>query len=295
MKLAGSYVLMAKLDGTRLVTEINPFDWQVNMYSRNGKEKSFLLKKLRNIIRDKMVEEEFPNVILDGELLIYDMNDKLLPMRTVQTIFGRKNEFDPELDISKLEYNVFDCFFPRYPDMKFSVRLTALEDIIKKIDNPQYKMIPYDLIQSPFNIENLTIADGAEGLMLMKDVAYPVGKRNNSTIKIKKPRKQLTAMITGCHEGTGKNAGINSKFDISIMYQGELTKISKVGSGLTNDDLVALNKPGYDPIGLIVDVDFDFSQGSSLRFPTVNTLRYDLGEEDITSINDFGELNLERM
>jgi ATP-dependent DNA ligase len=293
MKITGDYILMPKMDGVRLVTEINPLDWQVNLYSRNGKDKSFLLKKLRDIIRNRMIEEEFPNVILDGELLIYDENDKLLPMRKVQTIFGMKNEYNENLDISKLEYNIFDCYFPRYPDMKFSVRLTALEDIIKKIDNPQYKMIPYDILQAPFNVNNLIIGDGDEGLMLMSDVPYPVNKRNNSTLKIKKPRKQLTAMITGCYEGTGKNVGINSKFDISINYQGELTKISKVGSGLTNDDLVALNK--NDPIGLIVDVDYDFSQGSSLRFPTVNTLRYDLGEEDITSINDFSELNKLRM
>jgi ATP-dependent DNA ligase len=293
MKLTGDYILMPKMDGVRLVTEINPFDWQVNLYSRNGKEKSLLLKKLRNIIRDKMVEEEFPNVILDGELLIYDTDGELLPMRTVQTIFGRKNEYNENLDISKLEYNIFDCYFPRYPDMKFSVRLTALEDIIKKIDNPQYKMIPYDIIQAPFDINNLTITDGAEGLMLMSDVPYPVGKRNNSTLKIKQPQKQLTGIVTNAEYGTGKNVDRLSKFEISIMIGDFLVPICWTGSGLTEADLVYLNENEH--LGLIFEIKYDFGQGTSLRFPVVDTIRHDLGREDITVIKDYAELNYKRM
>jgi ATP-dependent DNA ligase len=293
MKLAGDYILMSKLDGVRLVTEIDVDNWQVNLYSRNGKEKSMLLKKLRNIIRDKITDEELPNCILDGELLIYDENNELLPMRTVQTIFGRKNLYNHEMDISKLEYNIFDVYFPNQPEMIFSERLYALEDIIKKIDNPQYKMIPYDIITAPFDIKNLTIKDGTEGLMLMKNEAYPVGKRNNSTLKIKLPQKELTGIVTNAKKGSGKNVDRLSKFEISIMINNLLVPICWTGSGLTEEEIVRLNTEEH--LGLIFDIGFDFQTKKSLRFPVVKSIRWDLSRDDITSVDSYEDLNKPRM
>jgi DNA ligase-1 len=194
-----------KYDGVRAIARTGK-DGEVELYSRTlGIYPGFIsLKKQLKPILDKM-----PNLYLDGEIYKHGMS--------LQTISGFARNAKKEC--SKLEFHVFDSFYPpetpkgKFSSLTFSESIHMLGAIIPKTDK-NIKVVETLRVVSEeavFELFAKFIDEGYEGAVVrIGDSRYEFGynnKRSNGALKIK-PRYSEEFAIVDFAQGTkGKDCG----------------------------------------------------------------------------------------
>lgn len=150
-----------KLDGMRALGT------EEALMSRTGKE----IDTLKHIVL-----ADLEDVILDGELyahgISFQENMKLI------------KKYRPHLT-EQVKYHIYDIVM----DAPFRTRLTVLQELLARLNNPELEIVPTYFVQSKAEIDAFHqqfIAAGYEGTMVRhSDEGYAVNKRSSQLLKYK--------------------------------------------------------------------------------------------------------------
>ena len=228
-KVEFPYIYQQKLDGLRCYIKseagTDPFFGDafksITISSRAHKE----FKSVEHLKNDPIINaifDEFPDIILDGELYNHELKSDF--NRICSLVKKTKpTEEDLEESAEKIYFNCFDCYFTNNPSLSFMERNNMLIDFVRsKFDNTvdsRFTFVTSDGI-SLFNGENKIlyneneveekireyIAQGFEGIMLKHDVPYFFG-RSTDLLKYKFFKDAEYKIVT-FEEGKGNLAGI---------------------------------------------------------------------------------------
>jgi len=186
-------------------TELDGIRYQVNAYSRTGKE----WKNIRHILQELTpFFIKYPNAILDGELYNHDLK------KDFEKIISLVRKTKPtDEDIYEASQKVqFHCYDTIMEHMDFVGR----DDFIRRNIGDKFnsvRTVPtvkvYDTEVVEVNHENFLEA-GYEGSILRKNASYEC-KRSWTLMKVK-DFSDAEATIIGYEEGKGKREGHLGKF-----------------------------------------------------------------------------------
>lgn len=213
------YIYQPKLDGLRCYIRLED-DGKLHCYSRNHKE----YLSVPHLLSDPTINsifEEFPDIILDGELYNHNLKNDFnkivsLVKKTKPTDFDR-------FESSRLIYfNCFDCFFQNQPELPFITRNKLLMEKARRHGDQRIAFVTSAsigdmnpdgnlMLHSEEEVESKIreyIEKGYEGIMLKKDVPYFFG-RSNELLKYKFFKDEEYKLV-GIEDGKGNLAGIAS-------------------------------------------------------------------------------------
>jgi hypothetical protein len=195
-----------KLDGIRAVAVVtleSPIDHKVTLYSRTMKEfvgNDHIKEGIAHVARQLIPK-------LPPGLTPYFDGEGYLHGKTLQDISGVMRR---GVGSYKLEFHLFDIFFPERPEMPFSERLKYLD----MVEETQYIKI---LVKHKVNrysqmvdLYKRAIADKYEGLMIRFDSPYihSYNSRHTDQMLKMKPEHDAEFTVVGYTKGSkGKSAG----------------------------------------------------------------------------------------
>lgn len=228
-KLEFPYIMQPKLDGIRCYIKsesgVDAFFGDsfksIHLFSRAHKE----FKSVEHLKNDVVINEifdEFPDIILDGELYNHELKADFnricsLVKKTKPTVD------DLEESAEKIYFNCFDCYFQDEPELSYMERNNRLIDFVRSrfstATDSRFTFVTSEGI-SLFEGSNIQLSSdeqveleirryierGFEGIMLKHDTPYFFG-RSTDLLKYKF-FKDAEYKIIGFEEGKGNLAGI---------------------------------------------------------------------------------------
>ena len=204
--------MQPKLDGVRCLIQYErrtkPREDVVVAYSRNGKEWkniNHILAKLKPFFQD------FPNVVLDGELYNHDFKDDFESIISMV----RKTKPTDEARLESAKHVQFHCYDyvpgPALHEAKYSSRITWLKRELQPSNC--IKHVFTQLVSSEKEAKQVhkkNLADGYEGSIVRINDVYKCGR--SWSLRKFKDFHDAEANIVGYEEGKGKRAGTLGKF-----------------------------------------------------------------------------------
>jgi len=342
-----------KFDGTRVQLHmdrkktIKSNDMEQNALFGSNEEKMFVKTFTRNleettyqypdIVEGALKQIEAESVILDGEAIGYNKDTgEFLPFQEIMQRKRKHGIAEMAKDIP-LRYFVFDILYLNGEEL-INKTLEERRKILSSIIKPG-KVLEVD---SSFVTDNAAeLADyfeeskekGLEGIVIKKiDAPYQAGARAFTWVKLKRSETALLkdtidVVILGYYYGKGTRA----EFGIGGFLAGVYDKntdsyktITKVGTGLKEEDLISLKKAAdkikvnKKPVNVELNKTFDpdvwvspkmvvelgadevsksatHSAGYALRFPRLLKFRQDKKPEDTTSLTEIIDMyNLQK-
>jgi DNA ligase-1 len=196
-----------KLDGVRCIATAN------GLYSRNGKplvSSPHILEKLQ------LFFEDYPNIILDGELYNHDLHDDFNQIISLV----RQTKPTPE-DLSKskelVQYHVYDCYDIDNPKMGFKDRALFLVSTNLFTLQPVIQCLKTEGVH---NIDSLDLCyetymkNDYEGQIVRLDTPY----ENKRTKNLLKRKDFITEefKIKKIEEGIGNRSGMAGRVIIEL-------------------------------------------------------------------------------
>ena len=266
-----------KYDGIRLIARNANMlrKKKTELLSRAGKKiesASFLINEFDRIFGVRKIE-------LDGELVAKDF-------QTLMTQVHRKNDLSVTMP---RQYMVFDILSLDGNDMTYlpyTERRKLLEDVFATIDSEIIQFVkskPTDDADEVIDLYNKSVEAGYEGLIVKADAKY---SRDRSTWWKMKPVKTADLRICGMEsKGSGRHMGKVSSFTVEDSTR---TVVADVGSGLTDEDILKINKVKDlgTWLGRIVEVKYNSITKAnergirSLRHPRFIGFRFDKTEPE---------------
>jgi DNA ligase-1 len=198
-KVGVGYFSQPKLDGLRAIVTRD------RIQSRSGKDDYITCPHILESLQELF--EQFPNLILDGELYNHELRDDF---NTIVSLCKQKKPTQADFDATRdvVQYHVYDCFDKSQPNASFGVRnafvtshLWIQYDCVRVLDT-QY-VNTQDQIDEMYG-EYLRA--GYEGQILRLDAPYE-NKRSNYLLK----RKEFVDdefVIVSVDEGKGTRSGM---------------------------------------------------------------------------------------
>lgn len=190
--------LQPKLDGVRMFSFMD--NGELKMLSRQSKP----LENIEHLIPQlKAIFQEYPDLVLDGELLI----DPKYEQKELRGVLKKKylNE-ENHKKMKTINYNIFDVISRNNLDEIFSNRWKLANKIIKKNIN----IVPTIIVKSKEEVNkkfNELINKGFEGAIIRNgNGKYRMGKQSQDLQKIKLYFSE-DFIISGFSEGTGNEKG----------------------------------------------------------------------------------------
>lgn len=232
------WVFEIKWDGYRAIADVNKKD--VKLYSRNG----LSFKSLYPAITEALQQLKI-NAILDGEIVVFNDNDK--------PDFQQLQQFG-QLKKGTLVYYVFDCLYVKGKSIMHKPLLERKE-ILKKI-LPKSPIVRYAAHMEENGID---FFEGVKNLDLEGMIAkrsqsvYKSGKRSTDWLKIKNHNTQ-EAIIAG-YTAPRKSRKYFGALILAIRQKNKLKYIGHTGTGFTNGIL----KNVYEKLQPYIQTDSPFS------------------------------------
>jgi len=265
-----SVIIQPKLDGIRMIATSNGF------FTRTGKA----IKTVPHIEEAlKPVFEEYPDLVLDGELYNHALCDEF--QKLVSLI--KREEVTPEQlqEVKELvQYHIYDV--AQGHDGSYSERHELLAQAAEIANDDCVRLVGYEPVTAPEevytmegdNIKLGTITEkfiecGYEGSMVRIDSApYAIGKRSSSLMKFKK-FDDAEFEVIDFKDANGQWVGA-AKVAIIKLPDGRVSVATMRG---TMEELQAIWKDKDDYIGALATVQyFGKTDAGELRFPTVKIL-----------------------
>jgi len=258
-----------KFDGTRLqihfslekkwtsVKDQLAFDFQpkgfVRFFTRNLENVTAMFPDLVQAVFEEVEAKE---AILDGEAIGFDTKTgKFLPFQ--ETIkrkrkygIGRKAKEIP------LKFFVFDLLFKNgrsFLRVSFEKRRRVLEQTV--MGGKTILLAPQIVTQDPIRLKKYhqkQLNKGLEGIVAKKwHSFYDPGKRGYTWVKLKHEKGKkgggladtLDCVVMGYYQGRGKRAKFGiGMFLVGIQNRGKIFTVSKIGTGLTDDQWREMKK-----------------------------------------------------
>jgi DNA ligase-1 len=285
-KVTGQKLIEVKLDGVRVITIVRT-DGRVDMFSRNGKELANFPHVVEQI--SAVVKKAPPkyDLVLDGEIMSSSFQD-------LMTQVHRKSDVKANDAI----LNLFDmCPLNNFEqgswDKSQTLRSQMVQAWVEKnhLALPNVTCLANELVDLDSDegqlrykeINAQAVAGGYEGIMIKDPDAGYECKRSVAWLKLK-PFIEVSLVVVGVEEGTGKNVGKLGAFIVEGIDDGKAIK-TNVGSGLTDNMRECFWEAADELIGNIVEVRADAvtqnQDGTySLRFPRFKGFRgFEIGEK----------------
>jgi len=190
-----------KLDGLRCLAQAD------RLQSRSGKKDFVTCPHIRQAL--KSLFEIYPEVVLDGELYNHDLHDDF--PKIVSLVKKQKPTEADILEASeKVQYWIYDCYHPDYPDLTFTERQEFLSVCFEQfIDDTRIMNVPtvetaeIDVVDELFA---KYMEDGYEGQIIRFDARYE-NTRSKNILK-RKEFDDEEFKIIAIEEGKGNRSGI---------------------------------------------------------------------------------------
>lgn len=199
--------IQPKLDGIRLMSNMNLSNNKINMLSRRHK----LLFGFENIETELKILFQFTNInsdlYIDGELYKHGMQ--------LQNISSIVRQEDAIIEKNELQYHIFDCFSPSQTQLTFEDRYLILKHIF---DNNNFKylvLVKTNLIISEQVGDELNISfvkNNYEGSVYKNknaiyEFSYDKEKRSQQYLKRKKSFENEFKVVGFTQGDKGKGVG----------------------------------------------------------------------------------------
>ena len=245
------------------------------------------------------------DIILDGEIVAV-RDGRALPFQNVLKRFRRKHDISAASDEVELVPFLFDILYLdgktliKFP---FRERRKVLENTIGSYVTPQITSNENEAIESFYYA---ALDAGHEGIMLKNPEApYTPGIRGKDWMKVKPEVDTLDLIVIGAQWGEGKRAHLYGSFLLACQQDGKFLPVSRVATGLSDDQLHWLYKElsgdvlstsGKDLVfepRLVFEVGYaeiqespTYEAGYALRFPRFVRVREDKGSDEINTRAD---------
>jgi len=259
----GKMAVEPKYDGTRLQVHFSKkkkweqrkdqlaFDFQpkgfVRTFTRNLENTTHMFPDLVEAVFKEVKAQE---AILDCEAIGFNpKTGKFLPF---QETIKRKRKYEIGRKVKEIPLKFF-CFDVLYKDGQdllkapFSKRRAILEKAVSS-KNKILILTPQIVTEKPQELRKYhdeQIKKGLEGVIVKKwEEAYDPGRRGYTWVKLKQEKGKkgggladtLDCIVMGYYKGKGKRAKFGlGAFLVGIRKGGKFLTISKVGTGLTDD------------------------------------------------------------
>lgn len=289
-----NYIIEWKWDGIR--AQIMLYPNQIFVWSRG----------------EELVTEQFPElnslprpaqgcVVLDVEILCCDTQGNPAPFQHLQQRLNRKRPSKKFLTDFPIKAYAFDLLKIDLVDLRNHAlveRKNILQQWLQQHPHDALTLAPFWQVNSFEEAQSFYVQarqNLAEGLMLKQTEApYPLGRKKLLWQKWKSNPFYLDVVLVYAQKGHGKRAGLYTDYTFAIWQNNQLVTIAKAYSGLTNAEILALDKfirqntlEKFGPVRtvkpvLVFEIAFEGIQpskrhkaGFALRFPRINKQRTD--------------------
>ena len=278
-KVSGKKYIEVKLDGVRVITIVRT-DGRVDMFSRNGKELANFPHVAEQI--SAVVKQDPPpyDLILDGEIMSSSFQDLMTQVHRKSDVKANDavlNLFDV-LSLEEFEAGICN---KRQEDRSAMVYHwhKKHKDALPNVTVVGHELVDLDTTVGYRRFREINakaVAGGYEGIMIKDPEAGYECKRSVAWLKLK-PFIEVSLVVVGVEEGTGKNIGKLGAFIVEGVDDGKAIR-TNVGSGLTDNMRECFWEAADELIGNIVEVRADaITQNQdgtySLRFPRFKGFR----------------------
>lgn len=286
------------------------YDGSRFQFHKSGKNSRIYSRKLEDVtdalpdIVAALERATSHDVILDGEVIAV-RDGKPLPFQTVLRRFRRKYGVETMQKEVMMRPFIFDILFldgETLIDLPLRERRLRLEKAVTDHIAPQLESDDPEEIGALYT---QSLADGHEGIMLKAPSSpYTPGLRGKNWLKIKPTVDTLDLAVIGAEWGEGKRAHVFGSFLLACQDQGELSALSKVATGFSDEQLSevydllkdhVLSESGkevqLEPV-LVFEVGYseiqespNYESGYALRFPRFIRIRDDKDTADIETLD----------
>lgn len=292
----GESALEFKFDGARV--QVHKSDDEVVAFSRRLNDVTAAVPEVVEAVRALPARD----LILDGEVLSLDPDDRPRPFQITMRRFGRKLDVDrmrTELPLSPFWFDLLYLNGASLIDETQARRFGALTEIA-----PVGSLVPHLITANADRGENFlreALSRGHEGIMA-KDLqaGYAAGARGQSWLKVKQARS-LDLVILAAEWGNGRRQGWLSNLHLGARdtEKGGFAMLGKTFKGLTDEMLawqteqllkIEIARDSYtvhvEP-KLVAEIAFNeiqisprYASGLALRFARVKRYRPDKSAND---------------
>lgn len=241
-----------KLDGLRLLIHYksgkNGF---VKSFTRNLNETSWMFPELKEIGKSLNAKE----IILDAEAI--GMDEKQKKFANFQTTMTRRRKHGVSEKATKvpIKFYFFDILFKDGKNLMqetYLERRKSLESSIKP--GGAFQLVEYFVTKDPGKIIELSEKyqkEGLEGIIVKRvDGEYVPGRTGWRWVKMKEAEDKyaklpdtVDAVVLGYTRGRGRRAVFGvGQFLAGIRGNGKISTITKVGTGITDEQFIELAK-----------------------------------------------------
>ncbi|GAA5965465.1 hypothetical protein JCM3765_003291 [Sporobolomyces pararoseus] len=254
------FIVEEKLDGERI--QLHKVGDQFRYFSRKAKEYTYLYGanasagSLTPCIA-KLLDSDFEELILDGEMLVWDPNlVKYMPFGNLKT-FAIPGHTEMGPNDPRPCFKVFDVLYAR---RKYAAGTSCLEMplwkrkyLLSTLFTPKKGVIELaDCVRAESKedikgyLEKI-VAERGEGLVIKHPLSkYLLGSRDPAWIKVKPEYmdalgETIDAVVIGGYWGEGRRGGVLSSFLVGLREEQpdgstRFLSFAKVGSGLNRED-----------------------------------------------------------
>jgi len=296
----GTAALEWKLDGARI--QVHRQGDRVAIYTRSLNEVTGAVPEVVEAVRALSARE----LILDGEVIALDKDERPLPFQVTMRRFGRKLDVESlrtELPVVPFFFDVLRLDGEDLLDHALADRLTRLDAVV-----PASMRMPRIVTADPEEakrFEAAALERGHEGLLAKAlGAPYAAGRRGSAWLKVKTART-LDLVVIGVEWGSGRRKGWLSNLHLGARdpATGGFVMLGKTFKGMTDailqwqtKELLAreTHREGhivYVRPELVVEVAFSDVQrspqypgGVALRFARIKGYRPDKRPEEADTI-----------
>ncbi|WP_407462188.1 ATP-dependent DNA ligase [Methanobrevibacter sp.] len=301
----GCALCETKYDGFR--TQFHKKGDEITLFTRQLENVTHAFPDAVDFIRRGFPDEDF---IAEGEIVGFKDN-KPLPFQTVLQRVRRKYDIQATMKNVPIKIFLYDLIYFKEPVVdepiikRREILESAVDDSIDELNLSDSVKVGPENIDDAVELFNKSIAGGHEGIMIKNcSEPYIPGIRGKKMLKFKAEPETLDVVIVGGTKGMGKRGEFIGSYEIALRDEyGELKTISKIGSGLSDDDLANVTKQMKELTisekgthitvrpKIVLEIKYseivkspEYPAGYSLRFPIVKSIRTDKGVEDIDTI-----------
>ncbi len=278
----GEAALEYKFDGARV--QAHKSGDQVVIYSRGSNDVTAAVPEIAQAVRALPAAQ----LILDGEVLSLDANNRPQPFQVSMRRFGRKLNVDQLLTELPMTPFWFDLLYLNGQSVVDEAQSRRFEELRSLA--PENNLVPHLFTADAALAEEFlhgALSRGHEGVMAKaRDSTYAAGSRGQSWLKIKQART-LDLVILAAEWGNGRRQGWLSNLHLGARdtHKGGFAMLGKTFKGLT-DEMLAWQTAEFQKIELardkyavylepkiVAEIAFNEIQISS-RYPSGLALRF---------------------
>ncbi len=289
-----------KLDGARI--QVHKQGSRVAIYTRSLNDVTPAVPEVTEAVRALPAQE----LILDGEVIALDRDERPLPFQITMRRFGRKLDvasLQADLPVVPFFFDILRLDGEDLLDHQLHQRLTRLDAIV-----PASMRVPRVVtadVDEAKRFEASALERGHEGLMAKSlSAPYAAGRRGSAWLKVKTART-LDLVVLAVEWGSGRRKGWLSNIHLGARdpVNGGFVMLGKTFKGMTDEilewqtkELLARETHREGHIvhvrpELVVEVAFNDVQrsphypgGVALRFARIKGYRHDKGAAEADTI-----------